>query len=331
MNTFYHIPYYQFQRPHTSFNNHNYQNVNLNNNYKNNNNQNFNLNSNLYYSRDYSSQNNNFNNKNIYENPYNSINYINNQNYLSISSNNSPKLNIKQISFYNNENNNSLNNKNISQTNNSLFNNNNLNQRKIIRRSNSIEFYQNSNNEKNILNNNNNNNSLNEKYFSPEYPFNNQKPNFYKENNTNKIQNNSKSQEKIIAFLPPKNKPLKTLILDLDETLVHSSFKNFPFTPDLLLKIPLDKNIYFVNVLVRPYVYEFLNEMSKYYELIIFTASVSTYANALLNKLDVNKKISYRLFREHCNRINGGYLKDLKKVGRNLKDLIILDNNPISY
>ena len=328
MNSFYHISYYQFQRPHTSFNNHNYQNNNLNNNYKYNNNQNYNLNSNLYYSRDFSSHNNNYNNRNIYENLYNSNNYINNQNYLSYSSSNSPKLNNKQITFYNNENNRTLNNKN-SQFN----NNNNINQRKIIRRSNSIEFYQNSINEKNNVNNNNNNNSLNEKYFSPEYPFNNQKNeyNFYKENNQNKIKNISKSQEKIISFLPPKNSPLKTLILDLDETLVHSSFKNFPFAPDLLLKIPLDKKIYFVNVLIRPYVYEFLNEMSKYYELIIFTASVSTYANALLNKLDVNKKISFRLFRQHCNRINGGYLKDLKKVGRNLKDLIILDNNPISY
>lgn len=131
-----------------------------------------------------------------------------------------------------------------------------------------------------------------------------------------------------IPFLPDKSKKnsnKKTLILDLDETLVHSSFKPFPFKPDICLRIGVDNKEHIVNVLKRPYAEEFLIRMSKCFELVIFTASVSPYANPLLDKLDHHKVISHRLFREHCVNVSGLYIKDLKKVGRNLKDTIILD------
>jgi len=71
--------------------------------------------------------------------------------------------------------------------------------------------------------------------------------------------------------------------------------------------------------------------MSNFYELVIFTASNAHYANSLLDQLDIDHNISYRLFREHCISMNGLYIKDLRRIGRDLKDTIILDNNPISY
>lgn len=133
-------------------------------------------------------------------------------------------------------------------------------------------------------------------------------------------------------FLPPKKQNnKKTLILDLDETLVHSSFKPFPFHPDIGLHIAVNNKTHTVNVLKRPYVNEFLSKMSQLYELVIFTASVAPYANPLLDRLDENRVIAYRLFRQHCINMSGAYIKDLRKVGRDLKDTIILDNNPISY
>ena len=123
----------------------------------------------------------------------------------------------------------------------------------------------------------------------------------------------------------------KTLILDLDETLVHSAFKPFFIKSDINLSINVDGINHLVHVLKRPFVDEFLQRMSKFYEIVIFTASISNYANPLLDKLDKFNLISYRLFREHCVSNRGLYIKDLSKLGRNLKDMIIIDNNPVSY
>ena len=153
-----------------------------------------------------------------------------------------------------------------------------------------------------------------------------------------KNQNNEYSKQNINL---PMNKEIKnnkkTLILDLDETLVHSSFKpinynNILHKPDIFLSIYFRNNNHNVFVLKRPYVHEFLKEMNKFYNIVIFTASVKEYANPLLDTLDTEKVIKKRLFREDCCiGPNGKYVKDLKILNMNLKDLILVDNNPISY
>ena len=135
--------------------------------------------------------------------------------------------------------------------------------------------------------------------------------------------------------LPPKsndNKNKKTLILDLDETLVHSGFTIVPnHPPDITINVEIENKIHNVYILVRPGAEEFLEKMSKIFEIVIFTASLSKYANPLLDKLDSKKLCSFRLFREHCSFINNAYVKDLKKLGRDMKDVIIVDNSPVTY
>ena len=122
----------------------------------------------------------------------------------------------------------------------------------------------------------------------------------------------------------------KTLVLDLDETLVHSSF--LPFAKnDIVLNTNLEGNYYNIYVLVRPWAEQFIKEMGKYFEIITFTASISEYASPVLDILDKEKNIQYRLYREHCNFVNGVFIKDLKRLNRSLKDVIILDNSPLAY
>ena len=134
-----------------------------------------------------------------------------------------------------------------------------------------------------------------------------------------------------------KNNEKKLLILDLDETLVHTSFQpifinNIIIEPDITLKILFDNKYYNLYVLIRPYVYEFLREMSKIFIIYIFTASIKEYANPLLNELDKNNVITKRLYRENCTLTKEGkYVKNLNNFKCNLKDIILLDNNPISY
>ena len=134
-------------------------------------------------------------------------------------------------------------------------------------------------------------------------------------------------------LLPPKEKEFedkKTLILDLDETLVHSSFTPFEKN-DIILEVDFEGIMYKIYVLVRPFAKEFLNKVSKFFEVVIFTASIQKYASPLLNILDKEKNIRYRLYREECTFINGLFIKDLKRLNRPLSDLIIVDNSPLAY
>jgi RNA polymerase II subunit A small phosphatase-like protein len=80
-------------------------------------------------------------------------------------------------------------------------------------------------------------------------------------------------------------------------------------------------------VLKRPGVDEFLKRLSYFYEVIIFTASLSKvilklltsqYADPLLDDLDKYKVVSLRLFREHCTFCNGIFVKDLSRLGRRM-------------
>ena len=132
-------------------------------------------------------------------------------------------------------------------------------------------------------------------------------------------------------LLPKKTSDKKTLVLDLDETLVHSQFQPFDVPSDITLKIELEDELHDIHVLVRPGVKEFLENMGKIYEIVIFTASVSKYADPLLDILDKNKNCKFRLFREHCTPINTCFVKEIKKLGRELKDIVIVDNSPMSY
>ncbi|CAM9335275.1 unnamed protein product [Chrysoparadoxa australica] len=124
----------------------------------------------------------------------------------------------------------------------------------------------------------------------------------------------------------------KLLVLDLDETLVHSSFRPVP-NADYILDIQVDSTYYKVFVLKRPGVDEFLERMAELYEVVVFTASLSQYANPLLDALDPKGTITSRLFREHCVFHEGYFVKDLTMLRGNndLTDTIIVDNSPMAY
>ena len=116
-------------------------------------------------------------------------------------------------------------------------------------------------------------------------------------------------------FLPKKEPKYKySLILDLDETIVHYvKYRNSEY------------------VQVRPGLEDFIKELSKYYEIIIFTASYQNYADLAINGFDIDKNIKYRLYRQHTMKIGNTFIKDLSKLGRDLKKIIIIDNCSENY
>ncbi|ORY94731.1 HAD-like domain-containing protein [Syncephalastrum racemosum] len=122
----------------------------------------------------------------------------------------------------------------------------------------------------------------------------------------------------------------KCLVLDLDETLVHSSFKMAP-QADFVVPVEIDGQVHNVFVLKRPGVDAFMKRMGEIYEIVVFTASLSKYADPVLDIFDHHRVVQHRLFRESCFNYKGTYVKDLSQLGRDLNQIIILDNSPASY
>lgn len=100
-----------------------------------------------------------------------------------------------------------------------------------------------------------------------------------------------------------------TLVLDLDETLVH-------FIEDA-------ESAY---IQIRPGAEDFIEELSEYFELVVFTAAMQSYADLVIDGIDPKQKIGGRLYRQHTVTSGASNLKDLSKLGRDLNKIIIIEN-----
>lgn len=136
--------------------------------------------------------------------------------------------------------------------------------------------------------------------------------------------------EPVLGPICEEDRGKKTLVLDLDETLVHSSFKPIP-QPDYIIPVEIEGRIVDVYVLKRPFVDHFLRSVGSRFEVVVFTASLGKYADPLLDLLDKANVVRWRLFREACCPYEGSYVKDLQCLGRELSNVIIVDNSPHSY
>lgn len=130
-----------------------------------------------------------------------------------------------------------------------------------------------------------------------------------------------------------KKLPMKTLVLDLDETLIHSLSRGSQFSASQMVEVRLENQmatLYFVNK--RPYCDHFLRTVAQWFRLVVFTASVQAYADPMIDWLEKERKFfARRLYRQHCRETPAGYVKDLAQVDPDLRNVVILDNSPISY
>ena len=153
-------------------------------------------------------------------------------------------------------------------------------------------------------------------------------------------------QPSYINYEPPSRECQKTLILDLDETLIHSMSKGGRIGTGHMVEVRLTTSyagaggqmavgpqhpiLYFVHK--RPHCDEFLRRVYKWYNLVIFTASVQEYADPVIDWLESERKFfSKRYYRQHCTFRHGAFIKDLSSVEPDLSRVMILDNSPLSY
>lgn len=119
-----------------------------------------------------------------------------------------------------------------------------------------------------------------------------------------------------------------TLVLDLDETLVHSTMEQCD-DADFTFPVFFNMKHHTVYVRQRPFLQMFLDSVAQMFEIVIFTAAQSIYAGELLDILDPDRKIiSKRIYRESCIFSDGTYTKDLTILGVDLAKVVIIDNTP---
>ncbi|KAL7623297.1 Nuclear envelope morphology protein 1 [Parahypoxylon ruwenzoriense] len=153
-------------------------------------------------------------------------------------------------------------------------------------------------------------------------------------------------QPSYIPYEPVDPKHLKTLILDLDETLIHSMSKGGRMGSGHMVEVRLNTTyvgsggqqalgpqhpiLYYVHK--RPHCDEFLRKVCKWFNLVVFTASVQEYADPVIDWLESERKFfSGRYYRQHCTFRHGAFIKDLSSIEPDLSKVMILDNSPLSY
>ncbi|KAF5388255.1 hypothetical protein D9615_000368 [Tricholomella constricta] len=129
----------------------------------------------------------------------------------------------------------------------------------------------------------------------------------------------------------------KTLVLDLDETLIHStsrpihssgsggsglfglgSFDSRNKGASHMVEVVLGGRSTLYHVYKRPFVDFFLR---------------TEYADPVIDWLDAGRGIlGHRLFRDSCTQLpNGSYTKDLSIIEADLSRVCLIDNSPVSY
>lgn len=107
----------------------------------------------------------------------------------------------------------------------------------------------------------------------------------------------------------PYIQPRYTLVLEMSDVLVHP---DWTYQTGWRFK-------------KRPGVDHFLRQCSKNFEIVVYTSEQGMTAFPILDALDPNGYIRYRLVRDATQFIDGKHVKNLNRLNRNLRRLIVVD------
>ncbi|CAL5218977.1 g732 [Coccomyxa viridis] len=121
--------------------------------------------------------------------------------------------------------------------------------------------------------------------------------------------------EHLLPDLPLHARHVRTLVLDLDDTLIHSDWTRGRGW----------------RTFKRPGAEDFLRQMAQYYELVIYTDQLPTYADPILDRLDPQRFIQYRLYRDSTQYVNGKHVRNLNYLNRDLDKVLLITANPDAH
>ena len=148
-------------------------------------------------------------------------------------------------------------------------------------------------------------------------------------NNILEIQKNEneKLNDLIMEYLRNKESPpfakspntkKFTVVLDIDETLVNVTFDS-PDSTNGICKF-------------RPGLIHFLKSIKPYYEIISFTTNSKEYSESIISQIEMGKKIfDYNLSREHSLLCGNQFIKDISRIGRDMRRIIIIDDKANNF
>jgi RNA polymerase II subunit A small phosphatase-like protein len=128
------------------------------------------------------------------------------------------------------------------------------------------------------------------------------------------IQNESNYNNSYFNNTVDEGNNRKVLVLDLDETLIHSSFSK-DSSYDFEFKIG---NNYSVYTKKRPGLDSFLKNVMNYFDVYIFTASIPEYCHNIISRIMPGFNESKILTRDNCRYLNGNFIKELSLFGKDL-------------
>lgn len=121
--------------------------------------------------------------------------------------------------------------------------------------------------------------------------------------------------DKLLPDLPPHARHIKTLVLDLDDVLIHSDWTRGRGW----------------RTFKRPGADEFVKDLAQYFELVVYTSQLPTYADPILDRLDPHRMIQYRLYRDSTRYVEGKHVRDLSKLNRDLKQVLMITADVDAY
>eukprot|EP01105_Mastigella_eilhardi_P013759 TRINITY_DN3130_c0_g1_i3.p2 TRINITY_DN3130_c0_g1~~TRINITY_DN3130_c0_g1_i3.p2 ORF type:complete len:232 (-),score=38.55 TRINITY_DN3130_c0_g1_i3:104-799(-) len=143
----------------------------------------------------------------------------------------------------------------------------------------------------------------------------------------------------------------KILVLDLDETLVRWPSPQAVYNSRMALPLLVPPLQVHTNVLVqrqpsaimfsvegtlfqlqvRPFLQLFLDQVSQWYRIVVYTSGHQRYADPIIDCIDARRVVERRFYRQNCLLVNAQYVKDLQLVSKELANVVLVDNNPASF
>ncbi|KAK9084632.1 hypothetical protein Sjap_025043 [Stephania japonica] len=121
------------------------------------------------------------------------------------------------------------------------------------------------------------------------------------------------SSEKLLPDLPPQERHVYTLVLDLNETLIYSDWKR-------------ERGW---RTFKRPGVDAFLEHLAQFYEIVVYSDQSSMYVDPVIERLDRKGCIRYRLSRSATRYQNGKHYRDLSKLNRDPRRVLYVSGNAL--